>query len=151
GADNTPAYRGLAYVVFEDFPLADYGNRIPNFTFEVQRKFLYPDYNGDLLENLFDGVVMIPGGGEFVYDTTVEYKVPGEQIGSSWAQQGSQISVNMQNPEGSANALLSLDQLKNTCPNVEWISVVVTWFGDTMDAGTCVVLPGVEYQNGAIT
>jgi hypothetical protein len=35
GADGTPAYRGLAYAVFEDLPLADYGNRIPNLTFEV--------------------------------------------------------------------------------------------------------------------
>ena len=35
GVDQTPAYRGRAYVVFEDLPLADYGNRIPNLTFEV--------------------------------------------------------------------------------------------------------------------
>lgn len=35
GASNAPAYRGCAYVVFEDLPLADYGNRIPNLTFEV--------------------------------------------------------------------------------------------------------------------
>lgn len=30
-----PAYRGLAYAVFEDFQLADFGNRIPSLTFEV--------------------------------------------------------------------------------------------------------------------
>lgn len=30
-----PAHRGLAYVVFEDLQLADYGNRIPSLTFEV--------------------------------------------------------------------------------------------------------------------
>jgi hypothetical protein len=30
-----PAYRGLAYVVFEDLPLAEFGNRIPSFTFEI--------------------------------------------------------------------------------------------------------------------
>ena len=30
-----PAYRGLAYVVFEDLELADYGNRIPSLTFEI--------------------------------------------------------------------------------------------------------------------
>lgn len=30
-----PAYRGLAYVVFEDMPLGEYGNRIPNLSFEV--------------------------------------------------------------------------------------------------------------------
>lgn len=30
-----PAYRGLAYVVFEDLQLAEYGNRIPALSFEV--------------------------------------------------------------------------------------------------------------------
>lgn len=35
GIAAAPAYRGRAYVVFEDLPLADYGNRIPNLTFEV--------------------------------------------------------------------------------------------------------------------
>lgn len=32
---QAPAYRGLAYVVFEDLPLADWGNRIPNLSFEL--------------------------------------------------------------------------------------------------------------------
>lgn len=35
GIGLTPAYRGLAYVVFEDFQLGDYGNRIPALSFEV--------------------------------------------------------------------------------------------------------------------
>jgi hypothetical protein len=35
GAGNVPAYRGTAYIVFEDMPLGDYGNRLPNLTFEV--------------------------------------------------------------------------------------------------------------------
>lgn len=30
-----PAFRGLAYVVFEDLQLADFGNRIPTLSFEV--------------------------------------------------------------------------------------------------------------------
>jgi hypothetical protein len=37
GVDNTPAYRGRAYVVFESLALAEFGNRIPNMTFEVIR------------------------------------------------------------------------------------------------------------------
>ena len=37
GAGNTPAYRGTAYVVIERFALTDYGNRIPQFQFEVLR------------------------------------------------------------------------------------------------------------------
>lgn len=35
GAADTPAFRGMAYVVFEHLELGDFGNRIPNFTFEV--------------------------------------------------------------------------------------------------------------------
>ncbi len=35
GAGSSPAYRGLAYVVFENLLLEDYGNRIPNLSFEV--------------------------------------------------------------------------------------------------------------------
>jgi hypothetical protein len=36
GAGQAPAFRGLAYVLFEDFQLEDYGNRIPSLTFEVE-------------------------------------------------------------------------------------------------------------------
>lgn len=35
GVEHTPAYRHRAYIVFEELPLADYGNRIPNITAEV--------------------------------------------------------------------------------------------------------------------
>src|SRR3546814_5420382 len=36
GVGATPAHRGIAYAVFEDLSLADYGNRIPSLTFEVE-------------------------------------------------------------------------------------------------------------------
>ncbi|WP_423141042.1 phage tail baseplate protein [Parablastomonas sp. CN1-191] len=35
GAGRCPAYRGMAYAVFEDIQLADFGNRIPALSFEV--------------------------------------------------------------------------------------------------------------------
>lgn len=35
GAGNVPGYHGSAYVVFDTLQLADFGNRIPNLTFEV--------------------------------------------------------------------------------------------------------------------
>lgn len=38
GLFNTPAFRGLAYIVFEDLPLADFGNSIPNIQVEVIQK-----------------------------------------------------------------------------------------------------------------
>ena len=37
GAGNVPAYRGLAYIVFKNFDVTDYGNRIPAMTFEITR------------------------------------------------------------------------------------------------------------------
>lgn len=36
GIGSTPAYRGIAYAMFEDFELADYGNRIPSISVEVE-------------------------------------------------------------------------------------------------------------------
>ena len=35
GMASTPAYRGLAYVVFDALQLGEYGNRIPSLSFEV--------------------------------------------------------------------------------------------------------------------
>ncbi|WP_066798787.1 phage tail protein [Sphingomonas soli] len=35
GAGAAPAHRGIAYAVFEDLELGDFGNRIPSLTFEV--------------------------------------------------------------------------------------------------------------------
>lgn len=35
GAGNVPAYRGVAYMVLEDFELAEYGNRVPQISAEV--------------------------------------------------------------------------------------------------------------------
>lgn len=35
GVGNVPGYRGLAYVVFNDLHLAEFGNRIPNMSFEI--------------------------------------------------------------------------------------------------------------------
>lgn len=35
GLEATPGFRGIAYAVFEAMPLAEFGNRIPNLSFEV--------------------------------------------------------------------------------------------------------------------
>ncbi len=36
GDADTPAYRGMAYCVFEELDLTDFGNRIPSLTFEIE-------------------------------------------------------------------------------------------------------------------
>lgn len=38
GVDDTPHYNGLAYVVIEELALAEFANRIPNFTFLVEQE-----------------------------------------------------------------------------------------------------------------
>lgn len=35
GANQAPAFRGMAYILFDDMPLEDFGNRIPQITAEV--------------------------------------------------------------------------------------------------------------------
>jgi hypothetical protein len=35
GPDSCPAYRGVSYIVFEEIPLEDFGNRIPQITVEA--------------------------------------------------------------------------------------------------------------------
>jgi len=59
GVGNVPAYMGLAYVVFTDLQLADYGNRAPNFQFEVYTsgsEFLeYGKYSNSVLYPWIDG------------------------------------------------------------------------------------------------
>lgn len=38
GEGQVPAHRGLCYIVFDDLPLTDFGNRIPNITAEIAFK-----------------------------------------------------------------------------------------------------------------
>jgi hypothetical protein len=70
GADAAPAYRGLAYVVFEGLPLAPYGNRIPQFSFEVVRPV------GGVGERI-SAVDLIPGASEFAYAPSAVTRLAG--------------------------------------------------------------------------
>jgi putative tail protein len=59
GAGLAPAFRGLAYAVFEDMQLEDFGNRIPSLTFEVEAD-PGPIGIGAIAETL-SGVVVVAG------------------------------------------------------------------------------------------
>lgn len=148
GIGNTPAYRGLCYVVIENLALHNFGNRVPNFVFEVKRIVKAKNTTGENpLEERIKSMVIIPGSGEFVYDTKVQTKVL-----SNYANYGERYNIeksriNQNNREGEADALLSLKQLNETCPNLEWVAPVVNWFTSSLDARSCKVLPGVEYNN----
>lgn len=139
-----PAYRGIAYVVIEDFPLAEFGNRIPNFTFEVRRSVRFKPSVEDKIKE----IVMIPGSGEFVYSCHVVQKQEGVKVagGKKFLPVGKRKSINMHNYEGKADVLLAVDQLLKTLPNIEWVALVVTWFATSTNAGNCRIVPKVEFH-----
>ncbi len=142
-AGQTPAYRGMAYVVIKDFPLADFGNRIPNFTFEVRRTMKKPND----LEDKIKEITIIPGAGEFVYDTVVQEKTSGQQdAGGNFVQGGKVSKINQNNLSNKADMLVALDNLKATLPNVEFVSVVINWFADSLNPATCVIKPAAEFN-----
>jgi hypothetical protein len=71
GAGRAPAYRGLAYVVFENLALAEFGNRIPNFSFEIVADEDPPEqWLGELVRqaDCEVGTVAAPGTLGFIAD-----------------------------------------------------------------------------------
>jgi hypothetical protein len=132
GAENAPAYRGLAYVVFEDLPLDAYGNTIPQLSFEIIRP---ARADGDRFEERVRGVCLIPGAGEFVYASEPVFRRDGP---------GSETPENLHAEAERANLLVSLDQLAAEFPNCETVMLVVAWFGNDLRCGDCVIKPGIE-------
>jgi len=136
---TAPAYRDLAYVVFEDLALEAFGNRPPQLSFEVFRRPGAPGAAPGLEERL-TGVCLIPGAGEFVYATEAVLRRDG--LTRTRAE-----SVN--NPEGRADLLVSLDQLQAQLPAVDHVTLVVSWFGTDLRCGSCQIRPGVEQATKA--
>jgi hypothetical protein len=130
GVANTPAYRGTAYVVFEELPLDRFGNRIPQLSFEVFRPIL----DGESAESLVRAVTLIPASGEFAYATEVVRREIGETTSAE----------NVNAEAHAADIVVALDRLQACAPEVESVSLVVAWFGDDLRAGHCRIRPGVE-------
>ena len=147
GIESTPAYRGLAYVVFEDLNLSEFGNRLPNFSFEVISRAIGNSKESSL-EKRIEAVVMIPGSGEVVYDTIVQHKVQGSNNHDVWIQSGPSSALNRHSFHNISNSVLSLNQLQTTLPNIQWIAPVVGWFGTDLDIAKCDIFPGVEFKVG---
>jgi hypothetical protein len=138
---KTCAFRGLAYIVFKDLPLEDFGNKIPNFAFEVVRKVKLP--NVKAVEDLIKSIIIIPGSGEFVYDTELQYKIYSTEDNVVLETE----VINSHNHKGIANSVYSLEQLLAVCPNLESVGVVVCWFGTSLHLRECSILPAVEYKD----
>lgn len=128
GAGNAPAYRGLAYVVFERLPLANFGNRIPQLSFEIVRPI-------GLLENMTRAITLIPGGTEFGYEPAAVVQVTGP---------GQSAPENRHVAHARSDVVAALDELQGVCPHLERVAIVVAWFGSDLRAGHCVVRPGID-------
>ena len=137
GPGLVPAYRGTAYVVMEDLALSQFGNRVPQFSFEVIRP-QQPDTEGAASTPTYavQGVALIPGTGEYGLATTaVTYADPDDDA---------QWSANINSPSGKADFLTSLEALGEELPAVQAASLVVSWFGDDLRCGQCTIRPKVE-------
>ncbi len=135
GAASTPAYRGLAYIVFERLPLERFGNRFPQLSIEVFRR-------GNSLGEKIHAVNIIPGSTEFGYDTAL--------ITRSDAR-GLTVSENAHASAEKSDWSVSMDQLQATCPNLQSASLVVPWFGDDLRCGSCTVRPRVDNASKVTT
>ena len=128
GGAGAPAYRGVAYLVFERLPLASYGNRVPQITVEVEHAV-------GALERQVRAVTLIPGATEFGYAPVEVLRVVGA---------GAYESENRHVVTAASDLEASLDQLMAACPHLERVSLVVAWFGDDLRAGACSIRPKVD-------
>ena len=127
GNDTAPPYRGTAYVVFDNMPLADFGNRLPQLNFEMFRAV-------DDFEARVRAVTMIPSAGEFIYENDRVIRI----------ENGTTVAENLHTGLGGTDWKVSLDQLEEQLPNAGQVSLVVSWFGTDLRIGACEVKPGVE-------
>ncbi len=128
GASNAPAYRGLAYMVFERLPLEQFGNRLPQLSFEV-----ISSRGG--AEQHVRAVNIIPGSTEFGYDTSITTQSGGAGVTTS---ENAHVSASR------SDWTVSIDDLTAGCTNLKAASLVVSWFGTDLRCGVCQVRPGVE-------
>ncbi len=128
GVANAPAYKGLAYVVFERLNLEPFGNRIPQLSFEVIRPI------GELEKNL-RAITIIPGAGEFIYDNAPVMRTLGLATSDS---------ENRHTTVAATDWEASLDEVQALCPNLSHVSLIVTWFGSDLRAGHCTITPRVD-------
>lgn len=134
GPGNAPAYKGLCYIVFERLPLGEFGNRLPQLSFELFRTL-------DDFETKIPAVTLIPSAGEYVYENEELIEDKGD---------GATAPVNTHTHQGSADWDVSLDQLQADLPNAANISLFVGWFGTDLRAGQCELRPKVDNKQKQI-
>ncbi|GGX47853.1 phage host specificity protein [Tateyamaria omphalii] len=139
GQGLVPAYRGTAYVVIENLALGRFGNRVPQFSFEVIRPE-QPDEEGahEEMARAVEAVALMPGTGEYALATAPVNYVDANR--GRW-------SANINTPAGQPDFNVSLDALRDELPNCEAVSLIVSWFGNDLRCGSCRIQPKVERRD----
>ncbi|MBI1172286.1 host specificity protein [bacterium] len=139
GAGLAPSYRGIAYVVIEDLDLSRFGNRIPQFTFEVIRRCedAITGAIGDIASAV-QAVALIPGTGEYALATKPVTFSDGPGVSRS---------ANVHTIEDRTDFSMSLKQLSEELPNCGSVSLVVSWFGNDLRCNQCTVRPKVDQSS----
>ncbi len=138
GFGEAPAYRGVAYVVIDNLDLGRFGNRVPQFNFEVFRPAPADlGANNSDLAHLVRGVALVPGTGEYALATSPLYRDDGF---------GRKIPLNLHTNAAASDLEASLDALGAQVPGCGSVSLVVSWFGDDLRCGDCRVEPLVEHH-----
>lgn len=132
GVENTPAFKGTCYLVFENLPLTDYGNRIPSVKAEINKPIISAS-DSDMC-NAIKAVTLMPASGEAAYGTQAYYK----EIG------GYTEGLNTHTIDGTPDAVASIDDMVKRLPNLESVALIVAWFGNDLRAGHCTIRPKIE-------
>ncbi len=136
GAGMSPAYRGIAYVVLEDLELGQFGNRVPQFSFEVMRpEQARPGVTPTDPARGIRGVALIPGTGEYALATSPVYLE---------SAPGVSTAANVNTPSGGTDFGNSVQALDEELPNCGAVSLVVSWFGDDLRCDRATLRPKVE-------
>lgn len=150
---DAPAYRGTAYILFEDLPLEEFGNRVPQVKVEVWGR-------SGVMECLVRGVNVIPGTTEWGYspevvqqvDVTYSQERKWNATTGAWEMETVK-TVTGTKPENAARFAgvsdwsVSMDTLRAVLPETKTASLVVAWFGTDLRAGQCLVEPRVELRD----
>ncbi|MBR2141436.1 MAG: glycoside hydrolase TIM-barrel-like domain-containing protein [Rickettsiales bacterium] len=146
GIGHVSAYKGLCYVVFENFPISEFNNRIPNFIFEITRT---NNKNNDetSLEYCVNGINLMPANGSCILSTEVQYRAEKQFLESAVNEGvGTWTILNQNNNSKVADALCSLNQLTEDFKNCEWFVMHNAFFGDSLNIANCSLKPRVEFN-----
>jgi len=154
GVAFAPAFRGVAYIVFEELLLEKYGNRIPQINVEVYSR-ASPTITGDELEEKLRGVTVIPGLSEFAYATDQVVNsgvaIGGTSLGWGNANAAGDTIINSNGERSGSDFTNSINDLKMIMTGVDAVSLVVAWHFTDLRVGVSQVRPKVETASKTTT